>query len=105
MTSGDTVRDFFRFLTEQRITHLKMASGRYGEVEEPGANAVSYPGAITKSRNGSHGGHGGHGVIGGLAQTLRRELRLFFEIERGTGQSSGQNQGDFFLPRFVSDAR
>ena len=61
MTSVDTVRDFFRFLTEQRIKHLKMASGRYGEVEEPGANAVSYPGAITKRGNGSHGGHGGRG--------------------------------------------
>jgi uncharacterized DUF497 family protein len=26
----DTVRDFFRFLIGRQITHLKMASGRYG---------------------------------------------------------------------------
>src|SRR4029077_5500900 len=39
VTSVDTVRDFFRFLTDRRIAHLKMAAGSMTNGEETEANA------------------------------------------------------------------
>jgi hypothetical protein len=38
----DTVRDFFRFLIGDRITHLKMASGRYGKRGRTGSECRQF---------------------------------------------------------------
>jgi len=50
VTSVDTVRDFLRFLTGRQLWPFRPLMAN---VEQPGVNTISYPGAITKSRNGS----------------------------------------------------
>jgi len=44
------VRDFLRFLTGRQLWPFRPLMAN---VEQPGVNTISYPGAITKSRNGS----------------------------------------------------
>ena len=82
MPSVDTVRDFFRFLTGHRISFEYALRPLWQTLKNRGANAVSYPCAVTESGNGSRKGHGGHGVVGGLGQMLRCDFRLVLKIER-----------------------